>query len=593
VETLFEDSAPFGGGPDHASGALVSVPYAGGVDATGDERALEQAVARAAERLVNVGMPSLRACRDSRAALRPSLAGNLRVQLSLDGDGSAHDVKVAGTSAQADDAALNRCMEVALAGMRYPASGLTTKIKVDRELPIPVTRASLGGAKCSSISTLPLPLRRGIWRARLQNEKPIDVYVNAKRSCELNDWAGRRALLELVLLVVKDGIARVDVARALDLAGETEAAAFLKREAVRRAETAAELNGVKTALIGEESYPRGVFQKRYRAANDDEARLDIVRKFLGIAPHDGYLRNRLFVLLEALGKKSELREEARRVRLDPFASAELRADVATSLRRNGDEDASRRTFGELCERAPADPWARAFLGDRLRNEGWFDDAVATYSALEELSPSDPAATIRLALAHAGAGRLDIARRLLTRVVETGGRVGNAQAGDLAGHVAASLLGQARGTRGVDKAESDALTFAALEVPRAERRVVVLIQGPAAQAPVNAKLWRTQRGEREEIPVEITAATMGLYVLAFEPGDADVLLVLSRADELPPTPNSKLRIDALVPSGTLTTPPELASVNAELVADGKPIAFSWTGDEWQAASAPGAAPAAKR
>jgi tetratricopeptide (TPR) repeat protein len=358
----------------------------------------------------------------------------------------------------------------------------------------------------------------------------------------------------------------------------------MKCEAVRCAETAAELNGVKTALLGDESYPKGVFQKRYTAAKDDEARLDVVRKFLGIAPHDGYLRNRLFVLLEALGKKAELREEARRVRLDPFASAELLADVASSLRRIGDEEESRRTFGELCERAPADPWARAFLGDRLRNEGWFDDAIATYTALEELSPSDPAATIRLALAHAGAGRLDIARRLLTRVVETGGRVGNAQAGDLAGHVAASLLARARGA---DKAESDALTFAALEVPRAERRSVVLIQTTAAQAPLTAKLWRTQRGQREEIATEITAATMGLYALGFEPGDADVLLVLSRAAELAPAPKLKLRIDALVPSGTLTSPPLLVSAETELLADGKPIAFAWNGDKWEAARAPAA------
>ncbi len=586
VDSMFDPGTAFGGGTEHALGALVSVPFTGGVDATGDDRALEQAVREAAERLINVGLPSLRACRDSRAALRPDLGGNLNVVLSVDGDGGAHDVRVHGTTPQAEDAALDRCMEVALGGMVYPASGLTTKIRVERELPIPVTKRVLGGARCSALSGLPLPLRRGVWRARLDSEKPIDVYVAAKQSCELNDWQSRRALLELALLVVRDGSARVSVASDLDLAGETEAAAFMRREAVRRATTAAELGAVKTQLLGEENYPRGAFNRRYKAAHDDGERLALVRRFLGIAPHDGFLRSRLVALLESLGKKEELREEARRVRLDPFAPAELLADMASALRRIGDEDDARRTFGELAERAPADPWARAFLGDRLRNEGWFDDAVATYSALDELSPADPAATIRLALAHAGAGRLDIARRLLTRVVETGGRLGNPQAGELAGHVASSLLSEARSASGLGKGESEALTFAALEIPRAERRVVVLLRGPAGAPALSAKLVRTQRGQKEEIPVEITAATMGLYALAFEPGDAEVELSVSRPEELSPARPMKIDVDALVPSGDLTRPPSLSRVTLSLPASGKPVSVRWNGSAWAGAGGGG-------
>ncbi|MND08186.1 hypothetical protein D3C83_306400 [compost metagenome] len=50
---------------------------------------------------------------------------------------------------------------------------------------------------------------------------------------------------------------------------------------------------------------------------------------------------------------------------------------------------------------------------------------------------------------------------------------------------------------------------------------------------------------------------------------------------------------MLSASTITTPPELVSVNAELVADAKPIAFAWTGEKWEAAPAPGAAPAAKR
>src|SRR6185436_9935885 len=82
------------------------------------------------------------------------------------------------------------------------------------------------------------------------------------------------------------------------------------------------------------------------------------------------------------------------------------------------------------ERAPKDPWVRGLLGDRLRAEGWFDDASEAYATLEQLVPDDARATLRSAMSHAGAGRLDIAERLLTRVARTGGRSANAELGEL-------------------------------------------------------------------------------------------------------------------------------------------------------------------
>jgi tetratricopeptide (TPR) repeat protein len=521
----------------------------------------------------------VRACRDSRAALRPELGGTLAASLTVDGDGRALEVKVRGTSPDSDDAALNRCVEVALQGLSYPQSGATVKIKIEHSIVLPTPRPNLRGAKCSSLSGLPLPLRRGVWRAQLAEQKPSDVYLRAKRACELPGWADRRALLELVLTVQSHGLERVAIARELEAAGDTEAAAFLRREAVRRARNAVELGEVKRTLLGDEKYPSALFKKRYKAATSDEGRLAVVRKFLTIAPHDGLLRNRLVALLEATGKHDELREEARRVRQDPFAPAELLADIASALRRIGDEDDARLTFGELAERAPADPWARAFLGDRQRNEGWFDDATRTYAALGELAPDDPAATIRLALAHAGAGRLDLARRLLARVIETGGRIGSASAGALAGHVASSLLGEAQRSAGLSQEQRDGLAFAALEVPRSERRTVVLVRGPSAVTPISAKLTRKIGGTKEEIPVEVSAPTLGLYAIAFEASSAEVQLDLTRPEELMPARPMKLRIDALVPSGDVATPPTLVSTEIELPATGKPVSLSWNGSAW--------------
>src|SRR5262249_19116173 len=159
---------------------------------------------------------------------------------------------------------------------------------------------------------------------------------------------------------------------------------------------------------------------------NDRDRLGIVRRFLGIAPHDARLRSRLLALLEAVGVKQELAEEGRRIRLHPFADAALLAQGASALRRLGDQEGALRGYGELIERAPNDAWARAFVGDRLREEGLFDDASRAYASLEELLPDEPATSLRLAMAHAGGGRLDIATRMLARVAQTGGRAGDAK-----------------------------------------------------------------------------------------------------------------------------------------------------------------------
>lgn len=563
---------------DFAPGALVSVPHPGRVDDAASEKELESAVSAAAGFTIDSAMPSVRACRDSRAALRPDLTGTLVVSLSVDGDGRASDVKVRGNTAAAHDEALNRCVEVALQGMSYPESGLGAKVKVEREILLPPPRAALRGTKCSPLSQLPMPLRRGVWRVRLASEKPFDVFISAKRQCELTSWADRRALLELALLVEKDGVRRVELARGLDVAGEVEASAFVRREAVRRAQNPSELLRVKQALVGSESFPMSVLQKRYRAATGDDARLAVVRRFLTVAPHDSFLKGRLIALLEALGHKEQLLEEARKVRLDPFASAEVLADVASALLRQGDQDEARRTFGELGERAPADPWARAFLGDRLRNEGLFDDASQAYAALTELASDEPAGILRSALAHAGAGRLDLARRLLTRVVETGGRSGQATASTLAGHVAAALLAEARVGAGA-KDQSDALTFASLEVPRTEKRHVLLLRTPAALPGLEVKLTRRFGKEKEEIPPDITAAAMGLYALAFDPAGAELELSLTRPEELVPARPYKLRVDALLPSDSVSTPPKLASTEVELPATGKPVTLRWSNGAW--------------
>ena len=94
---------------------------------------------------------------------------------------------------------------------------------------------------------MPMPLRRGVWRERLERDSPASVYVEAKHACELPTWTDKRALLELVLIQIQPGLSRLAVARELDRAGEADAAALLRREAVRRADSPAELRAVRAA----------------------------------------------------------------------------------------------------------------------------------------------------------------------------------------------------------------------------------------------------------------------------------------------------------------------------------------------------------
>ena len=377
----------------------------------------------------------------------------------------------------------------------------------------------------------------------------------------------------------RDGGRRVGVARALEAAGEGEAAALVRRETVRRARTPEELAWIQRELVGDESYPAGAFKKQYDAAHDDAGRLAVVRRFLAIAPHDPRLHRRLYALLEATGEKGGLAEEVRRLRRDPFADAGLLADGASALRRMGDEGEARRAFGELSERAPDDAWARAFLGDRLRNEGWFDDATRAYTVLEDLMQDDPAALIRLAMAHAGARRVDIAARMLTRVAETGGRTANAELGELAARLALDVLADARQAAGgaaLDPADDDRLSRAALVLPRVPGATVFLVRAPAAGLRVDAALERGPRDARETRAPDVSAPAIGLYSHRLDANDdSDVVLHLKRPAEPAPAHATKVRVDALVPEGP-TKPPHLVTTEVELPATGKAVDLRWTG-----------------
>src|SRR5262249_3998287 len=336
-----------------------------------------------------------------------------------------------------------------------------------------------------------------------------------------------------------------------------------------------ELRTAKRALVGAERYPSGAFKKQYRAATTDRDRLAVVRRFLGIAPHDVRLRSRLLALLESLGMKQELPEEVRRIRIDPFADAALLAQGASALKRLGDQEGALRVFGELIERAPNDAWARAFVGDRLRDEGLYDDAARAYGVLEELLPDEPATALRLALAHAGAGRLDIATRMLARVAQTGGRAGDAKLGELSARVASLLLTQAVARPGLDAGEIDRLTRTALELPQPSGPVV-LLRSPSIPAGLTATVVRGPANARDKREPDVAAPALGLYAFRLDAAEGEnVVIRLHRREELTPTSNVRVRVEALSPEarGKL---PRLLSTEIDVPPSGKTVEVKWSG-----------------
>jgi tetratricopeptide (TPR) repeat protein len=563
-----EHEADFTFGRHAVRGAVLSASLTG--DSEGSAGDLSSLVSSRVGARLEEAYREIGACRNSRAAGRPELRGRLQVQLEVDGDGRAKNVRVRGQDRFSEDASMNQCIELALAALSYPEGGLSVVVNYELVLPAPKrTRA----AKCSEASKTALPYRRGVWHVRLSSEDPLAVYMSAKSSCELRSWADRRALLELMLLARSDGVARVALSVQLRREGEADAADFVRKETVRRARSPQELAAIRSSLLGAEQLPWPVFVKAYKTAAGDAARLSVVRRFLTIAPHDPRLRARLVALLESSGDKSALLDEARRARSDAFAPVELLAEIASALRRIKAEHQALRTFGEIAERAPFDPWARAYLGDRLMNEGYSEAATGHYAVLESLAPDDPAVIVRLARANAEAGRIDVARRLLVRVVETGGRDGNADVAHLAGQLASVLLAEAR-TGKHPKEILATLEAHALELPRELGRVALLVRAPGGMVALKLSLTRSGPAGKDIVPADVTAASAGLYLFSFDASAEQVTLEVERPEELEPAPALPVVVTALSIGDKADAMPSVVSVPTSLGAGGKPKEVRW-------------------
>jgi tetratricopeptide (TPR) repeat protein len=562
-----ESDAPYARwveGPSVSSSMLLEPPtrFGGGVD-------LKRAAELSVRRILEQARQAIRACRDARAAVRPEVGRSFEIDLSLGGDGHATRVHVSAGSGRERDRVLERCVEGVVASLPYFAAGLP--ISVIHSLTVPEARAAQR-TTCSATSKLSLPIRRAVWRARSHNS--AEDYAKAAKSCELPSWSAKRELLLLMLEATHDGATRLGLANQLDALGETDAATFVRKEALRRVTSFAELSELSQLILANEPAIDDLLEKAYRAADSNEARLDVVRRFLRLSPHSALARRRLFALLEALERKDALISEITAARNDPFADAGLLALGASALNRMGYADEARRAFGELMERAPGDPWTLGFVGDRLRAEQLFDEAVEAYESLARLMPNDAGVGLRLALAHAGAGRLDIATRLLERVTQTGGRGDDGRLGELASITQAVLLASAR-SLSADPDVAAEITRRLLQTPLPDVASVMVIQAPPSDEALRIEVAR-ERGDREAKAPDFDARALGLSALRIERGEGSARLRLSRPLDSSPSRATRVKIAALV-LGEDRKASRIVTREVEVGADGKPVELRWNGE----------------
>ena len=535
------------------------------------EATIEQAAEIAARHAIESATAAMVACRDARASVKPGIGNDLKIDVSVNADGKTTKVSIASNDAQ-NDPVLNRCIKVVVDAVPFYGPGVA--IAFSQNISLPPGQSSRR-TQCSVASTLPLAVRRGIWRARMQ-AGTID-YETALHDCELPKWSDRRALLAIFVKGI-DATTGTRLASHLTAIGETDAAAFVRQELIRQA-TAGTLSyeELRRLLINDEPKIDRALDKAFRAARTDDARRAVLNRYLRLAPHSPLGRRMLLSLLESTKDRAGLLTTVDQIHDDPFADAGLLAECASALRRQGMDQEGRRAFGDLVERAPRDPWTLGYVGDRLRAEGLYEDALSAYERLNVAMPDDPAVSLRLALAHAGAGRLDVAARLLDRVAQTGGRGDDGRLGELAAVVSASLIAKAR--QASPAAETDALLARRLaQTPLPDVASVLLVRTPLGDDKVEVLVAR-QVKDKDELPADLDASSMGLSAVRIERGGGTARLHLRRTARLAGSRPVHAVVTALLLGGDRSQA-KLVTREVDVPSDEKGIELRWNGEVFE-------------
>jgi tetratricopeptide (TPR) repeat protein len=377
-------------------------------------------LARAAvERTLQTGERGPRGCYERRSIVRPDLAGEMTVEVAVDGEGHPTSVNVVRNTVGDDD--VQRCVQTEIRGLRFPASGTTGTVTVQHTLTFQMPEREFGTRRqCSEASQQPLEARRALWSERLANQPGVGgalgVWRDASRTCELSTWRARRTLLHLMIGHVGGVPGQVALYRAFS--GSESIGDYLRRIILRNVRSPDDVLAVRAGLGLDVPVDWTLFSRLWKSNSDAQFRLALVRRWLEVVPEEMDLRLRLLSLLEQVNELGEARRLARELRADPLADARVRTAVGEFWLRQEDVPEARRVFSEIVERTPLDPWARRRLGDLYRAHTWADDAYREYRTLSRLRPGDSSVLLLLARAAADAGRIDEALRLEQRLSES-------------------------------------------------------------------------------------------------------------------------------------------------------------------------------
>ncbi|MDQ3036748.1 MAG: AgmX/PglI C-terminal domain-containing protein, partial [Myxococcota bacterium] len=372
----------------------------------------------AIDRALTSGERGPRQCYERRSLVRPDLSGDVAVRVAVNGDGSVHEVGIASTSL--DDPDTEQCIANEVRGLRFPAHG-GAQIAVEHTFVFLVPERELGTRRqCSTASQQVLEMRRALWRERLSAvygvPGALSVWRQARSQCELSNWRARRTLLDMMLAHAGGVAQQVELYRALS--GDASVASYLRRAILRHVRTPEDVYAVRWGLGLDIDVDWSLFSRLWWERPAPAQRLELVRRWLEVAPDEMDLRVRLLSLLEQTNAGAEARRVARDLRADPLADARVRTAVGEFWLRQENEAEARRVFSEIVEHAPLDPWARRRLGDLYRAHGWSDDGYREYQTLARLRPGEGEVLLLLARAAADAGRIDEALRLEQRLSES-------------------------------------------------------------------------------------------------------------------------------------------------------------------------------
>lgn len=386
---------------------------------------------------------AVRASFDRKAASRPDLSGQVALKIEVNPDGAVHKVtRIEEESTLKDPDVVEDVLRLTRS-VQLPATPtgerftFTHRFRFVPQDISDVPKRCLnkdGTRKRSKESYKYLDARRALWRERLFRNRSAAgahrVWRGALACGEIQLDTDARALLLLMLRTLYTTPLRVDLY--LRMKNELPwVRAFLRREILRRVRTLDDVRAVRGGLALDGGLDRELLQKMLKKAKQDTDKISVVRKFLALSPESLSLRVMLLHLLERAKQLPEAERIAWRLRADPGADAGVRQQVGEFFLRRGDTAEARRSFSELVEFAPFDPWARRRLGNLLMAQAaasrtkdakaWtrrlYSDAYREYETLAWLLPGNSSVLLLMANAAAGMQRLDWALRLQQRVSE--------------------------------------------------------------------------------------------------------------------------------------------------------------------------------